>query len=74
MLEIRRDSAPEIIVKGQIIQEGEEFIKIQVFFDSEQIALANILRHTPNIKVLEPSDLVAKVKEALARLVTLHAD
>lgn len=74
VLEIRRDSAPEIIVKGQIIQEGEEFIEIQVFFDSEQIALANILRHTPNIKVLEPSDLVAKVKEALARLVTLHAD
>ncbi|MFM2103118.1 MAG: hypothetical protein RL740_205 [Actinomycetota bacterium] len=74
ILEIRRDHAVELQTKGMVLQDSDEFIKIRIVFDSIQIALSSILRHTPDVKVLEPEELVSAVKSALDNLVDLHAD
>lgn len=73
-LEVRRDQATELTALGQVLNQGEETITLEVLFDSMNIALSSILRHTPEVKVLTPPELVNQVKEALEKLEQLHAN
>jgi proteasome accessory factor B len=72
VVEVRRDSAPEISRKGKELSSNDEWIKFQVEFESENSAVASILRNTPNARVLEPISLVSRVTKSLDRLVALH--
>lgn len=71
-LEIRRDYAGEILRGSQVIQEGDEWIRVQIDFDSELIAFREVLRNTPNIKVIKPKNLQKMVLDSLERLVERH--
>jgi predicted DNA-binding transcriptional regulator YafY len=71
---VRRDQASELTALGQVLNQGEETITLEVLFDSMNIALSSILRHTPEVKVLTPPELVNQVTEALEKLEQLHAN
>lgn len=73
LIEIRRDRSPELASKGRLIDEGEEWQKFSVIFESEAAARYEILKLTPDIKVLEPISLVSEVTKALSELASLHA-
>jgi proteasome accessory factor B len=72
VVEVRRDCAPDISLIGREIESNDEWIKYQVEFESENSAVACILRNTPNARLLEPISLVASVTKSLERLVNLH--
>ena len=74
IVEIRRDHAPELFSKGELLDDGEEWQKLKITFESEAIAKYQILRFTPDVKVLEPITLVSSVTKSLTDLAGLHAD
>lgn len=72
MLKVRRDHAPEIMSSAELIAEDGEWITCRRIFESENIAISQILKNSPNIKVLEPISVVAGVTRALANLASQH--
>lgn len=72
VLEIRRDTASELMSKSHKIDEKDDWIKVKCDFESETSALTQILKNTPNVKVIEPETLLNKIKQALDQLVRLH--
>ena len=72
MLKVRRDHAPEIMSSAELIAEDGEWITCRRIFESENIAISQILKTSPNIKVLEPISVVAGVTRELANLASQH--
>ena len=71
-MEIRRDFCHELVSKSKVIVDGEEWHTALCNFDSEAEALATILKFSPNVKVLDPIELVEQVKSALNEILVLH--
>lgn len=74
LIEIRRDRSPELVSKGRLVEEGEEWQRLKITFESEVTARYEILKLTPDIKVLEPISLVSEISKALSDLSRLHAN
>lgn len=72
LLEIRRDFALDLQARAELLDGTEEWIRCRLSFLSENDAVAKILKHSPNVKVLEPVAIVAQVTKALSNLVALH--
>lgn len=72
VLDIRRDSAHEIMSKADLISDENDWLKVRVVFNSVFEAKREILRNTPNVKVLEPKELKDEILIELDRLVALH--
>lgn len=72
LLEIRRDFALDLQARAEILNNSEEWIRCRLSFLSENDAVAQVLKHSPNVKVLEPVAIVAQVTKALSKLVALH--
>ena len=72
LIQIRRDYAPDLIGRGELISDDDEWSTWRITFNSESEAISRILRNSPNVKVLEPISLVASVNRALDELVHVH--
>lgn len=74
LLEIRRDFAPELLRDAKLLQLDDEWIQAKVVFKSKAQACAEILKHSPNVKVLEPNEVVSLVKSSLTTLAGQYGD
>ena len=72
LVNIRRDNVPSLLDIAEIISEDDEWINCKIQFESIDVAVAQILRYTPNIVVLQPISVVSEVTKALNELVRLH--
>ena len=72
LLEIRRDAAPNLFLGSEVISENIDWVQIKRTFSSENEAIAEILRLSTNVKVLQPVSIVSAVTKALSELVKLH--
>ena len=72
LLEIRRDSALDLSSRADVLATGEEWIRARIEFKSLNHAVAEILRNSPNVKILEPISLVSSVTKELDRLAAIH--
>jgi len=72
LVNIRRDNVPSLLDIAEIISEDDEWINCKIEFESIDVAVAQILRYTPNIVVLQPISVVSEVTKALNELVRLH--
>ena len=72
ILEIRRDSALDLLSRAEVLTTGEEWIRARIEFKSQNHAVAEILRNSPNVKILEPISLVSSVTKELDRLAAIH--
>ena len=74
LVEIQRDLAPELLSKLEILNETDDWIRGTVEFKSENEAISQILKSSPNVRVIEPVSLVKSVTQALSEMVALYAD
>ena len=74
VLRIRRDHALTLLNGAEIISEDDEWINAKVSFDSENIAITQILKHSPNVLVLQPVSIVSAVTKALSELLVIHGN
>lgn len=72
ILKIRRDSVPELLMQSDILNEEDDWIRCRISFASEQDAVTQILRHSPNVIVEQPIQIVSAVTKSLHQLVRLH--
>ena len=72
LVKIRRDNVQNLLDIAEIISEDDEWINCKIEFESIDVAVAQILRYTPNIVVLQPISVVSEVTKALNELVRLH--
>ena len=72
LVEIRRDFALDLLARAEVIDGSGDWIKCRLSFLSENDAVAQILKQSPNVKVLEPVAIVSQVTKALSKLVALH--
>ena len=72
VLEVLRDQAPELVYGAEILEDTEDWIKIRKSFESQYDALQKVLKETPNVRVLEPLELVNEITNALDRLIKNH--
>ena len=72
ILQIRRDYATGLTNSGTLLKHDDDWSTWSIQFTSENEALAQILRNSPNIKALEPKSLVDSVIAALDTLVSIH--
>lgn len=72
ILKIRRDSVPELLMQADILNEEDDWIRCRISFASEQDAATQILRHSPNVIVEQPIQIVSAVTKSLRQLVRLH--
>lgn len=72
ILEIRRDFAADLLRRGEVLDFQDEWLRIKIEFESLEAAVSEILRNTPNVKAIEPKELVNQVVEKLDLLVRLH--
>ena len=73
IVEIRRDRCLELVSRGNLIEEDEEWQRFSMTFESEAAARYEILKVTPDIKVLQPVSLASDISKALSELANLHA-
>ncbi|MFM8921237.1 MAG: helix-turn-helix transcriptional regulator [Candidatus Nanopelagicaceae bacterium] len=74
ILEIRRDRVPELFAKAELLDDGDEWQRVKLTFESESIAKYLILKYTPDVKVLEPISLVSSITKSLSELALIHAN
>ncbi|MEY2690901.1 MAG: hypothetical protein RLZ80_168 [Actinomycetota bacterium] len=72
VIKIRRDFAPSLMAKSKIIDAEADWITCQIQFDSLNVAVAEILRNSPNVFVMQPINLVSEVTKALSNLAAIH--
>lgn len=72
ILKVRRDHAPEIMNGAELIEEDSEWITCKRSFESESVAIGQILKASPNVRALEPISVVAGVTRALGKLASQH--
>ena len=71
--EIRRDSALELLASSTIEEDRGDWLFCSREFSSQNVAIGEILRFSPDVKVIGPQDVVKNVQEALKRIVAAHA-
>jgi predicted DNA-binding transcriptional regulator YafY len=59
---------------AEIINEDEEWITAKVPFESENVAISEVLKYSPNVCVLQPVSVVSGVTKALSELLVLHGN
>ena len=77
VIEIRRDFAPELANRMSEISENPgdgEWIRGSIEFKSENEATSEILRYSPNARVLEPITLVSEITKVLSTLEVMYGD
>lgn len=74
ILKVRRDHALNLLEKSQILSEEEDWLTCQISFESENVAISEILKHSPNVMVLQPVNLVSGVTKALSQLLVMHGN
>ena len=72
LMKVRRDLAAELINDSEIVSEDADWITRKKSFNSEGVAISEILRFSPNVVVLQPVSVVSGVTAALSRLFELH--
>ena len=60
------------MARSKIIDAEADWITCQIQFDSLNVAVAEILRNSPNIFVMQPINLVSEVTKALSNLAAIH--
>ena len=71
-MKVRRDLAQELINDSELVSEDADWITCKKSFNSEGVAISEILRFSPNVIVLQPVSVVSGVTTALSRLQTMH--
>ena len=71
--EVRRDSALELLNSSTIEEDRGDWLLCSREFSSQNVAIGEILRFSPDVKVIGPQDVVKNVQEALKRIVAAHA-
>ena len=65
-------SSTELINDSVIVSEDADWITRKKSFNSEGVAISEILKFSPNVVVLQPVNVVSGVTAALSRLHALH--
>ena len=74
LLKIRRDHALSILESAEVISDDDEWITCRVNFESENVAISQVLLFSPNIQVLQPISVVSGVTKALSELIEIHGN
>ena len=74
LLKIRRDHALSILESAEVISEDDEWLTCRVNFESENVAISQVLQFSPNIQVLQPISVVSGVTKALSELIKIHGN
>ena len=70
--ELRRDAASELLASSKIEEDRGDWLLCSREFASENAAVSEMLRFAPNVKVIEPKEVVRKVQQSLKRIVECH--
>ena len=70
--ELRRDAASELLASSKIEEDRGDWLLCSREFASENTAVSEMLRFAPNVKVIEPKEVVRKVQQSLKRIVECH--
>ena len=70
--ELRRDAASELLASSKIEEDRGDWLLCSREFVSENAAVSEMLRFAPNVKVIEPKEVVRKVQQSLKRIVECH--
>lgn len=74
LVQIRRDHVLSLLDKSEIVSNDGDWLTCKIQFESEDVAVANILKYSPNIKVLQPVSVVRAVSKSLSELLARHAN
>ena len=72
LMKVRRDHATEITINSAIVSEEADWITYKKSFTSENVAISEILKFSPNVVALQPISVVSGVTAAISRLRALH--
>ena len=72
LMKVRRDYATELTVNSELVAEDADWITYKKSFDSEYVAISEILKFSPNVLAIHPVSVVSGVTAALSRLFELH--
>ncbi len=72
IIKIRRDFAPALLSRAEVIDAEGDWITCKIEFESLNAAVAEILRNSPDVFAVQPVNLVAEVTKALAKLAAIH--
>ena len=72
LMKVRRDYATELTVNSELVAEDADWITYKKSFDSEYVAISEILKFSPNVLAIQPVSVVSGVTAALSRLFELH--
>ena len=70
--ELRRDAASELIASSKVKEDRGDWLFCSREFSSENVAISEILRFSPDVKVIGPQEVVTKVRESLKRIAAAH--
>ena len=70
--ELRRDAASELLASSKIEEDRGDWLLCSREYASENAAVSEMLRFAPNVKVIEPKEVVRKVQQSLKRIVECH--
>jgi proteasome accessory factor B len=74
VLKVRRDHAQSILENAEIVSNDDDWLTCKVNFESESVAISQVLLHSPNVQVLQPISVVSGVTKALSELISRHAN
>ena len=72
LMKVRRDYATELTVNSELVAEDADWITYKKSFNSENVAISEILNFSPNVLAIQPVSVVSGVTAALSRLFELH--
>lgn len=72
LFKVRRDHAIELANGSEQISEDEEWITYKKAFLSEDFAVSQLLRFSPNAVAIQPVHIVSAITKSLSELVSLH--
>ena len=70
--ELRRDAASELLASSKVEEDRGDWLLCSREFTSENVAISEILRFSPDVKVIGPREVVIRVRESLKRIVATH--
>ena len=70
--DLRRDAASELFASSTLEEDRGDWLLCSREFASENVAVSEMLRFAPDVKVNEPMEVVRKVQQSLKRIVECH--
>ena len=70
--ELRRDAASELFSSSTLEEDRGDWLLCSREFPSENVAVSEMLRYAPDVKVNEPIEVVRKVRQSLKKIVECH--